>query len=49
MGWPIITMFQKGKPINDIVEVFGMLRNYTYVVSRSDRSVAMPRGGVRKY
>ena len=43
----LITMFQKGKPIKDIIEAFGISRNYAYAVGKSGRSAAMPRGGAR--
>ena len=43
----LITMFQKGKSIKDIVEAFGISRSYAYAVGKSGRSAAMPRGGAR--
>ena len=43
----LITMFQKGKAINDIVEAFGISRSYAYAVGKSGRCSAKSRGGAR--
>ena len=43
----LITMFQKGKAINDIVEAFGISKSYAYAVGKSGRCSAKSRGGAR--